>query len=113
MKEFDLEGLSREMPYKMPEHFLDDMTERVMSKISREQQEQRRRHKERRIYVLFASAASAAAVALLLIHPFKIGGPTIPDYESISQCASIDEVFQSMSTDELGVYSMMSNYYGN
>ncbi|MBO7588017.1 MAG: hypothetical protein J6T18_01145 [Bacteroidaceae bacterium] len=111
MKEFDLEGLSREMPYKMPEHFLDDLTERVVSKISVEQQ--KRHKKERRIYVLFASAASAAAVALLLIHPFKVGGPNIPDYESISQCASIDEVFQSMSTDELGVYSMMSNYYGN
>ncbi|MBR4842087.1 MAG: hypothetical protein IK006_03190 [Bacteroidaceae bacterium] len=109
MKEFDLEGLSREMPYKMPEHFLDDMTGRVVSMIGKEQ----KRHKERRIYVLFASAASAAAVALLLIHPFKISGPSFPDYESISQCASIDEVFQSMSTDELGVYSMMSNYYGN
>jgi hypothetical protein len=31
----------------------------------------------------------------------------------LSQCTSIDEIFQSISTDELGVYSMMSNYYGN
>ena len=38
MKEFDLEGLSREMPYRMPEHFLDDLTERVVSKITKEQQ---------------------------------------------------------------------------
>lgn len=109
MKEFDLEGLGREMPYRMPEHFLDDVTGRVVSVIEKD----RKRHKERRIYALFASAASVAAVAILLIHPFKVSGPSIPDYESISQCASIDEVFQSMSTDELGVYSMMSNYYGN
>ena len=33
MKDFDLEGFSREMPYAMPEHFLDDMTERVIAQI--------------------------------------------------------------------------------
>lgn len=109
MKEFDLEGLSREMPYIMPEHFLDDMTERVVSQIAGQQ---RKQHKERRIVALFASAASVAAVALLFLHPFG-GGFDIPDYESISQCASIDEVFQNMTADELDVYSLMSNYYGN
>ena len=109
MKEFDLEGLSREMPYRMPEHFLDDMTERVVSQIAGQQ---RKQHKERRIVALFASAASVAAVALLFLHPFG-GGFDIPDYESISQCASIDEVFQNMTDDELDVYSLMSNYYGN
>ena len=45
MKDFDLEGLSREMPYKMPEHFLDDMTERVISQIGKQQRKQRRDHK--------------------------------------------------------------------
>ena len=108
MKEFDLEGLSREMPYKMPEHFLDDMTERVVSQIGK----QRKQNRERKIVALFASAASVAAVALLFIHPFG-GGLDIPDYENISQCTSIDELFQNMTADELGVYSMMSNYYGN
>ena len=109
MKEFDLEGFSREMPYKMTEHFLDDMTERVVSRIGK----QRKQHKERRIVALFASAASVAAVALLFLHPFGTSRLDIPDYESISQCASVDEVFQTMSADDLNVYSMMSNYYGN
>ena len=109
MKDFDLEGLSREMPYKMPEHFLDDMTERVMSQIGK----QRKQHRERKIIALFASAASVAAVALLFLHPFGTSGLNIPDYESISQCASVDDLFQNMTADELGVYSMMSNYYGN
>jgi hypothetical protein len=109
MKDFDLEGLSREMPYKMPEHFLDDMTERVISQIGKQQRKQRRDHK---IIALFASAASVAAVALLFLHPFG-GGLDIPDYDSISQCASVDDLFQNMTADELGVYSMMSNYYGN
>ena len=109
MKEFDLESLSREMPFKMPEHFLDDMTERVVSQIAG----QRKQHKERKIFALFAGAASAAAVALLFLHPFGTRGFDIPDYESISQCASVDEVLQNMTADELGVYSMMSNYYGN
>ena len=109
MKDFDLEGLSREMPYKMPEHFLDDMTERVVSQIGK----QRKQHKERKIVALFASAASVAAVALLFLHPFGTSGLNIPDYESISQCASVDEVLQNMTADELGVYSLMSNYYGN
>ena len=108
MKEFDLEGFSREMPYKMPEHFLDDMTERVLSQIGK----QRKQHKERKIIALFASAASVAAVALLFLHPFG-NGMNIPDYDSISQCASVDEVLQNMTADELGVYSLMSNYYGN
>jgi len=109
MKDFDLEGLSREMPYRMPEHFLDDMTERVVAQIGKQQHKQ---HRERRIVALFASAASVAAVALLFLHPFG-GGFDIPDYESISQCASVDEVLQNMTAEELGVYSMMSNYYGN
>lgn len=108
MKEFDLESFSREMPYRMPEHFLDDMTERVVSQIGK----QRKQHRERRIVALFASAASVAAVALLFLHPFG-GGLDIPDYESISQCTSVDELFQNMSADDLNVYSMMSNYYGN
>ena len=109
MKDFDLEGLSREMPYTMPEHFLDDMTERVVAQIGRE----RKHRSERRIVALFASAASVAAVALLFLHPFGNSSLNIPDYESISQCASVDEVLQNMTADELGVYSMMSNYYGN
>ena len=109
MKEFDLESLSREMPFKMPEHFLDDMTERVVSQIGK----QRKQNRERKIVALFASAASVAAVALLFLHPFGTSGMNIPDYESISQCASVDEVLQNMTADELGVYSMMSNYYGN
>ena len=108
MKDFDLESLSREMPYKMPEHFMDDMTERVMSQIGM----QRKHHRERKIVALFASAASVAAVALLFLHPFG-GGLDIPDYDSISQCASVDDLFQNMTADELGMYSMMSNYYGN
>ena len=108
MKDFDLEGLSREMPYAMPEHFLDDMTERVIVQIGK----QRKQHRERRIVALFASAASVAAVALLFLHPFG-NSLNIPDYDSISQCASVDEVLQNMTADELGVYSMMSNYYGN
>lgn len=108
MKEFDLDSLSREMPYKMPEHFMDEMTERVISQISRE----RKRHSEHRLYAWFASAASVAAVAVLLLHPFG-GSLNVPDYDSISQCASIDEVFQNMSSDELGLYSMMTNYYGD
>ena len=109
MKDFDLEGLSREMPFAMPEHFLDDMTERVVAQISKE----RKHRTERKIVALFASAASVAAVALLFLHPFGTSGLNIPDYESISQCASVDEVLQTMTADELGVYSMMSNYYGN
>ena len=108
MKEFDLESLSREMPYKMPEHFLDDMTERVVSQIAG----QRKQKKERKIYALFASVASAAAVALLFLHPFG-SSLNIPDYDNISQCASVDEVLQDMSAEELSLYSMMSNYYGN
>lgn len=109
MKDFDLEGLSREMPYAMPEHFLDDMTERVVAQIGK----QRKHRTERRIVALFASAASVAAVALLFLHPFGSNGLNIPDYESISQCASVDEILQDMTADELGVYSLMSNYYGN
>ncbi|MCQ2064858.1 MAG: hypothetical protein MJY66_03255 [Bacteroidaceae bacterium] len=109
MKDLDLESLSREMPYRMPEHFMDDMTARVMSQIGQE----RSRHSHRRLYAIMAGAASVAAVALLLIHPFGMSNLNVPDYESISQCASIDEVFQTMSADDLSVYSMMSNYYGN
>ncbi|MCQ2057872.1 MAG: hypothetical protein MJY75_06675 [Bacteroidaceae bacterium] len=107
-KELDLESLSREMPFRMPEHFIDEMTESVVSRISRE----RRRHTERRLYAWFAGAASVAAVAVLLLHPFG-SSLNVPDYDSISQCASIDELFQNMSSEELGLYSMMSNYYGD
>lgn len=108
MKDFDLDSISREMPFKMPEHFMDDMTERVVSQIC----QQKKQHRDHKIYALFAGAASVAAVAVLLLHPFS-GRLDIPDYENISQCASVDEVFQTMSADELGLYSMMSNYYGD
>ena len=109
MKELDLESLSREMPYRMPEHFLDDMTERVVSQIGK----QRKQRRERKFIAMFAGAASAAAVAILLLHPFGTARFDIPDYDSISQCASVDDIMQNMTADELGVYSMMSNYYGN
>ena len=109
MKEFDLEKMSREMPYRMPEHFLDSVTDRVISEIGKE----RRHKKDRKIFAMFAGAASAAAVAILLLHPFGTARFDIPDYDSISQCASVDDIMQNMTADELGVYSMMSNYYGN
>lgn len=102
MKEFELENMSREMPYKMPEYFLDDLTERVVAEIGRE----KRRHKQRRIYLMFASAAAVAAVVLLALLPFGFGGTGtgVPDYETISQCTSIDEIFQSISTNQPLVY---------
>lgn len=108
MKEFDLETIGKAMPYRMPDHFLDDMTERVVLQIGAGS----KRRKERKMFALFAGAASVAAMALFFLHPFG-GGLDIPDYDSISQCASVDEVFQTMSADDLGVYSMMCNYYGN
>ena len=70
MKEFDLEKLSREMPYKMPEHFLDDMTERVVSQIGK----QRKQRKERKFIAMFAGAASAAVfVNRLMLNNSAIG----------------------------------------
>ena len=108
MNKFDLDSLSRKMPYSMPEHFMEEMTEKVVSGISRELG----RRRERKIYAWLAGAASVAAAAVLLLNPFG-QGLNVPDYDSISQCASIDEVFQSMSSEELGLYSMMSNYYGD
>lgn len=107
-EKLDLDSLSREMPYSMPEHFMEEITDKVVSAVSREHH----RRKERKLYAWFAGAASVAAVAVLLLNPFG-SSLNVPDFDSISQCASIDEVFQNMSSDELGLYSMMSNYYGD
>jgi len=107
----DFENIGREMPYRMPEHFMDDMTERVLAEIRKEQPAVRRKVSPLRY--ICAAAAGVAAVVVLLVHPFSIGSTAFPDYESISQCENIDEVFQSMSSDDLGLYSMMSNYYGD
>lgn len=110
----DFENIGREMPYRMPEHFMDDMTERVLAEIRKEQQVQPAvRRKVSPMRYICAAAAGVAAVVMLVAHPFSMNNNAFPDYESISQCDNIDEVFQKMSTDDLGLYSMMSNYYGD
>lgn len=102
----DLEKIGREMPYRMPDHFIDDLTERVIAEIKPTAK------KKRPVFLYLAAAASAAAMVLLLLNPFNMGTMGIPDYDTISECKSIDEVFQTMSTNDLGIYSMMTNYYG-
>lgn len=102
----DLEKIGRQMPYSMPDHFIENLTERVIAEVKVPAK------KKRPIYLYIAAAASAAAMVLLLLNPFNIGTMGVPNYENISECKSIDEVFQTMSADDLGIYSIMTNYYG-
>jgi len=106
----DFENMERRMPYKMPEHFMDDMTEKVVARIAAERQTVSIKRQTPRYY-LWAAVAGVAAMAVLLLHPVNFSNSVIPDYENISQCEDIDDVFQTMSADDLGLYSMMSSYY--
>lgn len=108
----DFEEIGKEMPYRMPEHLIEDVTERVVSMTSSRKGTVHMSFPRPGKTVFWASIAGVAAVALLLLVPFVSTDNRVPDYDSISQCKSIDEVFQSMSADDLGLYSMMSNYYG-
>lgn len=103
----NLEYIGRGMPYSVPEHFMEDVTERIMARI-----EKPAKQKGRSIYLYLTVAASTAAIAILLLHPFGSGKLNVPDYEAISNCKSIDEVVSTMSADDLGLFTMMSNYYG-
>lgn len=103
----NLEDIGKEMPYCMPEHFMEDVTERIIARI-----ETPVRKKNRSIYIGFSIAVGAAAMAMLLLHPFGSANLNVPDYETISECKSIDEVVETMSADDLGLFTMMSNYYG-
>lgn len=103
----DFEEIGKGMPYSMPEGFMDDVTEKICARIAAPV-ESRHRGKS---FAIWGSVAAVAAVALALVIPtFSNFG--VPDYDQISQCKSIDEVFQSMSVDDMELYSMMSNYYG-
>ena len=102
----NLEEMGKGMPYSMPEGFMDDMTERVIAAVSAGAV--KKRHS--RPFIVLGGAVAAAAVALLLIVP-SVRGFSVPGYDSISQCKSIDEMFQTMSADDLELFSMMSNYY--
>lgn len=141
MKEFDLDNLSKQMPYRLSESFFDDMTEKVMDQIGVEKYGKQMpyavpedffenvagkvmsqigelnggqvRKSRRSIWLSLASVACTAAVVVLFINPFRMGGMDIPDYDNLSQCASIDEMFQSVSANDLGLYSMTSNYWGD
>jgi hypothetical protein len=103
----NLEDIGKEMPYSIPEHFMEDVTERIVARI-----EKPVKKKGRSIYIYLTVAAGAAAMAILLLHPFGAGSLSVPDYETISECKSIDEVVETMSADDLGLFTMMSNYYG-
>ena len=100
MKEFELENIDRECPTKCLA-FLDDLTERVVAEISRE----KRRHKRPWDLsdVCELVAVSCDTLALL---PFGSGTilsvcPTMKP----SPSASIDEIFQSISTDERCIFN--------
>jgi hypothetical protein len=103
MKNF--ESIGKGMPYIMPEHFMEDVTERIIARAACP------KVIRRSLYYAFAAAASIAAMALILLSPSGTSTFNVPNYENISECMSIDEVFESMSTDDLGLFSMMSNYY--
>lgn len=104
----NLEEIGRQMPYSMPEGFIDGMTERVLSAVCTESRTSRRTGW---LWGAVSGVAAAAALALIVANPFD-SGFDVPDYESISECKSIDEVFESMSSDDLEMFSMVSNYYG-
>ena len=109
MKDFEEVGF--ELPYRMPESFMENFTERIVERIGQEQARERMAAKKR-IRLIWSSVASAAAVALILVIPM-ISRNSIPSYEMISQCQSVDDVFQTMSADEIGLYSMMNNFYAD
>lgn len=116
MSQIDIEKLGRQMPYEVPENFFEDMTEKVMAQIGELNGGQgKKKVAHRSIWLSLASVActAAAAVVVLFINPFRLGGMDIPDYDNLSQCASIDEMMQSVSTNDLGLYSMTSNYWGD
>ncbi len=106
MKNF--ESIGKKMPYVMPEHFMKDVTERIIARAKTENFKVRRRYP---LYYTLAAAASIAAMAFFLLFPSGTSKLNVPDYESISECMSIDEIFESMSADDLGLFSLMSNYY--
>lgn len=112
MNQIELEKIGKEMPYQVPENFFEDMTGEVMAQVG-ELNGTRKAARHRSIWLSLASVACTAVVAVLFINPFHVGGMDIPDYDNLSQCASIDEVFQSVSTNDLGLYSMTSNYWGD
>ncbi len=116
MSQIGLEKMGRQMPYEVPEDFFEDMTARVMTQIGELNGGKQQRPAARRsIWLSLASVActAAAAALFLFVNPFRVGGLDIPDYDNLSQCASIDEMFQSVSTNDLGLYSMTSNYWGD
>lgn len=104
----DLEKLGREMPYRVPDHFMDKMTERVLAEIDHS-----KKKRGKRSMLIYATAAvGVAAMATLLLAPLDWSQLSVPDYDNISKCKSIDELFGTMSAEEIGVYSIMANYYG-
>ena len=64
----DFEEIGFELPYRMPENFMEDFTGRIVEKIAQEQARERMAAKKR-IRFIWSSAVSAAAVFSFHIYP--------------------------------------------
>lgn len=64
-KEFDFEDIGKSTPYRTPEHFFEEMQDKIVGQI----QQEKRHHRNLRITII-ASAIAAAMIAAIVFLPF-------------------------------------------
>ncbi len=109
MKHFDIDKLSRKMPYKLNEDFFDTFPEQMMAKINREKiEDERGKELAREIcsrsfprYLTIALSA-AAMVAVVMILSFDFGGAKEPN-ESMAKEGNVREFVAQLSDEDLSL----------
>lgn len=111
-KDFDFKKIGKQMPYRIPAHFFEKMSDQVMECV------QQRGHKRPHRIKWIASATLAAAAVLLGVVFFSVSWPSAEQLPSDSLLVSVgseysypdamDQYIENMPDEELAEWVELS-----
>lgn len=102
--DFNIEQLSRKMPYTVPENFFEQSRQRILNATVNAETGNKKR--TRRMTVIITSVAAMAAAVLLAVFAVQREMPQDPPaITAAAMDAHVDDMIENMSDEELNIWA--------
>lgn len=102
--DFNIEQLSRKMPYTVPDNFFEQSRQRILDATVNAETGKKKR--TRRMTVIITSVAAMAAAVLLAVFAVQREMPNDPPaITAAAMDAHVDDMIENMSDEELNVWA--------
>lgn len=102
--DFNIEQLSRKMPYTVPDNFFEQSRQRILNATVNAETSNKKRI--RRMTVIITSVAAMAAAVLLAVFAIQREMPQeAPAITAAAMDAHVDDMIENMSDEELNVWA--------